>query len=126
MAGLVLDTGALIAIDRGDREVLVRLNEAARGDREPVTSSACVAEAWRDPARQARLARAMKSIVERPLDAESARECGLLLARSDTSQVADAAIALCAGDEDIVLTSDPDEIEQLLDAIPTAARVRAV
>ena len=52
MAGLVLDTGALIAIERSDRRVGAVLFEAARDGLNAVTSSACVAEAWRDPARQ--------------------------------------------------------------------------
>ena len=126
MAGLVLDTGALIAIERSDRRVGAVLFEAARDGLDAVTSSACVAEAWRDPARQARLTRALSGMLARPLDATAARRCGLLLGRSRTSQVADAAIALLAGDDDVVLTSDPDDIQHLLHHIPSPARVRTV
>jgi hypothetical protein len=126
VAGLVLDTGALIAIERNDRGVGALLHESARHGLDAVTSSACVAEAWRDPARQARLTRALTGMLERSLDPGAARRCGLLLARSRTSQVADAAIALLATDDDIVLTSDSDDIRHLLRSIPSAARVHAI
>jgi predicted nucleic acid-binding protein len=126
VAGLVLDTGALIAIERGDRRVGALLHEIARMGIDAVTSSACIAEAWRDPARQARLIRALAGIVERPLDPDQARRCGLLLARSRTSQIADAAIALLASDDDTVLTSDPDDIRHLLRSRPSSATVHAI
>jgi hypothetical protein len=126
VAGLVLDTGALIAIDRGTRQIGALLHESARHGLDAVTSSACIAEAWRDPARQARLSRALTGILERSLDPTAARQCGLLLARSRTSQVADAAIALLADDHDIMLTSDPDDLRHLLGSIPSSARVRTI
>jgi hypothetical protein len=43
MAALVLDTGALIAIDRGDRRLGAVLHEAARHGVDAMTSSVCVA-----------------------------------------------------------------------------------
>ncbi|MDQ6730336.1 MAG: hypothetical protein M3022_08535 [Actinomycetota bacterium] len=126
MAALILDTGALIAIDRGDRRVGAVLHEAARHRIDVITSSACVAEAWRDPARQARLARALAGVVERSLDPAAARECGMLLGRTRTSDIADAAVALLAGADDVVLTSDAGDIEHLLDNTGTGAGIRAV
>jgi hypothetical protein len=126
MAAFVFDAGALIALDRGDRAVGALLAAAAEADIEAVTSSACVAQAWRDPARQARLARALAGMVEMPLDPARARRCGLLLAISATSDIADAAISLLAQDGDTVLTSDHRDIERLLQALGTDARVHAV
>ena len=56
MSGVVFDTGALLALERGDRTVLVLIH-AAREDHETITVPAgCVAQAWRAPARQARVA----------------------------------------------------------------------
>ncbi|MGA2455339.1 MAG: hypothetical protein ABSG93_17655 [Solirubrobacteraceae bacterium] len=126
MAALVFDAGALIALDRGDRAVGALLAVAAQGGDEAVTSSACIAQVWRDPARQARLARALPGLLEWPLDSGQARRCGLLLARAGTSDIADAAVTLLAQDGDTVLTSDPRDIRRLLDANSTDARVRAV
>jgi hypothetical protein len=126
MAAVVFDSGALIALDRGDRQIGALLHEAARQGIEAVTSCACVAEAWRDPARQARLTRALAGMVERPLDSHAARQCGVLLARSHTSDIADAAIALLARPADVVLTSDPGDITRLVKTTASSARIRAV
>jgi hypothetical protein len=126
MAALVFDSGALIALERGDRGVAALLVAAAEGGAEAVTSSACVAQVWRNPARQARLTRALAGFVERELDPRRARDCGALLARSETRDIADAAVSLLADNGDTVLTSDPRDIEHLLSAAGTRARVRSV
>lgn len=126
MAAVVLDTGALIAIDRGDRRIGALLHEAARHRIDAVTSSVCVAQAWRDPARQARLARALAGVMEYPLDPRTARSCGTLLARSATSEVADAAVALLAAGDDVVLTSDRRDLQHLLEATGSNAEIRSV
>jgi|CZKG01.1.fsa_nt_gi hypothetical protein len=126
MAALIFDAGGLIALDRGDRAVGALLAVAARDGHEAITSSACVAQVWRDPARQARLTRALEGIVEWPLDELAARRCGLLLARSGTSDVADAALVLLVRSGDTVLTSDPEDIGRLLKASELDARVRPV
>jgi hypothetical protein len=126
MAAVVLDTGALIAIDRGDRRIGAALHEAARHGIDAVTSSVCVAEAWRDPVRQARLARALAGVIEHPLDPDTARACGVLLARSGTREVADAAVALLAEDDDVVVTSDAGDIRHLLDTTGSVTEIRGV
>jgi predicted nucleic acid-binding protein len=126
MAALVFDSGALIALERGDRDVAAQLAAAATSGVEVMTSSTCVAQVWRDPARQARLARALAGFLECDLDAERARDCGVLLAHSKTRDIADAAVSLLVDDGDTILTSDPRDIERLLDATGTRARVRVV
>lgn len=126
MAALVFDAGALIALDRGDRAVGALLAAAAQADVDAITSSACIAQVWRDPARQARLTRALAGFLEWPLDSACARRCGLLLARTGTSDIADAAVSLLADDGDVVLTSDPQDIQRLLDATGAGARIRTV
>jgi hypothetical protein len=126
MAALIFDTGALIAVDRGDRAVGALLATAAESGVDVLTSSTCVAQASRNPSRQARLSRALSGMLERPLDPTEARRCGLLLARSGTEDIADSATAVLAEDDDTILTSDPSDIERLLDAAGTKARVRAV
>lgn len=126
MATLVFDAGALIALERGDRAVAAMLVAAATSGAEATTSSTCVAQVWRDPARQVRLTRALAGFVERDLDARGARACGALLARSGTTDIADAAVSLLARDGDTLLTSDPEDIKRLLDAAGTRALVRSV
>jgi hypothetical protein len=126
MAALVFDAGALIALERGDRTVVALLALAALQGTEAITSSAVVAQVWRDPTRQARLTRALGGLLEFPLDALAARRCGLLLATAGTSDIADAALALLIQDGDTVLTSDPHDIEHLLQITGTDARIRTV
>jgi len=71
---VVLDAGALIAVDRADRRV-IRLLELAHDIHVP---AGALAQAWRNPARQVRLVRVVASegIAVHPLDAVSAREAG--------------------------------------------------
>jgi hypothetical protein len=126
VAAIVFDTGGLIALDRGDRKVGVLLATAAASGVEAVTSTACVAQAWRNPARQARLARALAGFLECSLDPKAARDCGLLLARTGTIDVIDSALVLLVEAGDTVVTSDPDDIMRLLDAAGIRARVRVV
>jgi hypothetical protein len=126
VAALVFDAGALIALDRGDRGVGALLAAATQDGVEVVTSSACIAQAWRDPARQARLVRALAGFLERPLDPSRARRCGLLLTNARTSDIADAAIVGLVADGDTILTSDPKDIEHLLHAAGRNARVLTV
>lgn len=126
MAALILDAGALIAIERGDDKAAALLRAAALDGTELRTTSACVAQVWREPARQARLARLLAGCVEHPLDPVGARRCGIALGASGTTDVIDASVATLADDGDAILTSDPRDIERLLGAIGTDARVRRV
>ena len=111
---LILDAGALIAIERRDRNLISRL-VAAHEDGERVrTSAAVVAQVWRNGARQATLARVLAGIEEVPLLSEQAREIGLLLATTRSSDVVDGAVAVIARSGDEVLTSDPTDLRTLL------------
>lgn len=121
--GLVLDTGALIAFERGDRQVAALVEATRRRKDRVATSSGCVAQAWRDGARQALLARLLAGTVEHPLHPGDARSVGELCVASGTSDVVDAHLALLADDHDRVVTSDPDDLRTLLQARTSAARI---
>ena len=111
---LVLDSGALIAIERRDRAVIARLVRAHE-DVEPVTTSAAVvAQVIRNRARQVTLERVLAGVDEQPLDSEVARRVGKLLLSSRTADVVDAALALLASPGDEVMTSDPEDLRTLL------------
>jgi hypothetical protein len=126
MAAVVFDTGGLIALDRGEREVGALLAAAAEAGVEVRTSAACVAQVWREPARQAKLARALRGFLEHSLGSTTARRCGSLLAQAGASDVVDAALVLLVDGGDTVVTSDPGDIASLLDAAGTRARLRVV
>lgn len=123
--GLVLDAGALIAFERGDRAAAA-LVEAARRRREPVTtSSGCVAQVWRgDGGRQVLLAGLLRGTREHALGPDTSRTIGSLCGMARTSDAVDAHVALLAGDGDMVLTSDGPDLQVLLQAIGTTALVQ--
>lgn len=111
---LILDAGALIGIDRGDRTIGALLRVAQR-ERIPVrTSAAALAQVWRDGARQANLARTLAGVDTLPLDERTARQIGELLARACMNDVVDGHIALLANTHDTVLTSDVPDIRRLI------------
>lgn len=113
---VVLDAGALIAVDRADRRIL-RLLELA--DEVHVPAGA-LGQAWRNPVRQVRLVRVVRSegVRTHPLDADSACAAGQLCAATGTSDVIDASVAIVARAVDgVVVTSDPDGLRRLDPAI---------
>ena len=85
-AGITLDAGALIAVDRDDRRIIALLARAREtGARSTVPASA-LAQAIRRPERQARLARLIRQPTTDlvPLDRVDATNVGRLLAASGT------------------------------------------
>ncbi len=115
----MLDTGALLAIERRDRVLRSRLTAAIdAGEPEVLLLAPVIAQAWRGGSgRQAPLARFLASpaLVTLDLTVAQARRVGELLARSGTIDVTDAACALLASDRRraTVLTSDPGDLSRL-------------
>lgn len=116
MSGVTFDTGGLIALDRNDRRILALLERAReRGLRVTIPATA-LAQAMRNPARQARLSRLIRqpSTDLMPLDGPSATAVGLLLARTGTTDIADAHVVVCAQRTgQAIVTSDPDDLRRL-------------
>jgi hypothetical protein len=111
---LVLDSGALIALERNDRAMWRRLKTAHLAGSVPLSHGGIVGEVWREGGpRQALLARALAGIEVRALDERLGRLAGKLLAEAGSCNVIDAALALLADDGDDIVTSDPQDIEPL-------------
>jgi hypothetical protein len=111
---LILDSGSLIALDRGDRAMWRRLKSALLAEQPPVTHGGVVGQAWRAGGpRQALLSRALRGMDVLPLDAALGKSAGELLARSGRSDVIDAALVLLARDGDQLITSDPGDLASL-------------
>lgn len=117
MSALVLDAGALIAIDKGERAVLAEVGRALRS-RQPVrTNAMALAQAWRDSGgRQATLARALRDITVESITREDGMRAGELLGATRMKDAIDASVALLAGPGDRVLTSDAQDLRALCDA----------
>jgi hypothetical protein len=111
---LVLDSGALIALEKNDRAMWRRLKAALLAESVPVSHGGIVGQAWRGGGpRQALLALALAGIDVRTLDDSLGRAAGSLLARDGSADVIDAALVLLAEDGDDIVTSDPEDIEPL-------------
>lgn len=122
----VLDAGALVAIDRRDRRIGVRLRVLQQQGTPIRVSSAVVGQVWRDGRRQANLARILAGVGIDALAEEDGRRIGEMLALAGSADVVDAHVALMTGAADLVLTSDPDDIRTLLQARGVTARVQRV
>lgn len=112
----MLDAGALIAVERGDRRIMALLTRERSAGRVPVTHGGVVGQVWRGHARQARLARVLAGVLVAPLDDGLGRAAGALLAVAHASDVIDAALVMLADDGDEILTSDPDDLVLLAQA----------
>lgn len=113
---VVLDSGALIAFDRGDARLRALVRLAEQTSTRLLVPAAVLAQVWRDPARHARLAALMGSGLTDvvALDEAMARAAGALCGRSGTSDVVDATVVLAARLHGaVVLTSDPRDLRRI-------------
>lgn len=122
MIEIVLDAGALIALERRDRTMWSVLKLAAqRGDAVFVPSTV-LAQVWRGTRQQALIARVLAQSVIAPFDG-LARAVGELCGRTRTDDICDAHVALVATGRDALYTSDPNDLRRLLAACPETAPV---
>ncbi len=111
---LVLDAGALLAVERSDRETIALLKQELLAHRVPRTHGGVVGQVWRGgTGRQANLARLLPSLAVDALDEAMGRRAGELLGRARRSDVIDAAVVLLAADGDLILTSDAGDLRPL-------------
>jgi predicted nucleic acid-binding protein len=114
--GIVFDSGGLIALERNNRRIFSILDTALKdGDRLIVPATA-LAQVIRNPARQVRLWRMIQfdktEVI--PLDGSQAQAVGALLARTNTSDIADAHVVICAQTGGYaIVTSDPLDLKRL-------------
>lgn len=115
MSAILLDAGALIAVENNDRSLMARLRVAQRDSRPLRTCAIVVAQVWRG-GRQANLARLLQILEVLPVDERAGRAAGALLAITNTADPVDAALVLISQDSDHILTSDPVDIGVLVAA----------
>ena len=114
MSAVVLDTGALIALERNDRALWSVLRLTASVGADVVVPSTALAQAWRATPAQAQLAKALQHCVIAPFD-PLARAVGELCGRARTKDVCDAHVALvAAAHAGVLYTSDPGDLRHLL------------
>lgn len=116
MNAIVLDAGALVALERDDRSMWTVLKLAASRSAVVLLPTAALAQVWRGGASQTRLARAMRHCDLASFDGV-ARAVGELCGRSRTSDICDAHVAIVAARYGRALyTSDPTDMRRLVAA----------
>ncbi len=116
MTGITLDAGGLIALDRGNRRVLVLVARAVERGLQITVPATALAQAMRNPARQVRLTRLVRQVHTTlvPLNGPDATLVGMLLARTRTTDIVDAHVAVCARRAgQAVVTTDPGDLKRL-------------
>lgn len=109
----IYDTGVLIAADRDDRHIWADHRARLEAGVVPVTTAPVVAQASRSR-RQVRLRRFLRGCDIVAFEATHAHPVGALLAKSATSDIVDAHVAVTASlARAVVVTSDPEDLRVL-------------
>jgi hypothetical protein len=115
--GVTYDTGALIAADRGERRVWARHRALLSRRAVPTVPAPVVAQSWRGSARQVQLARLLSGCDVEIMDDGQARAVGALAARAATTDIVDACVVEGAlRRRDLVVSSDPDDLQSIASA----------
>ncbi len=126
---LILDSGAILALARGDGDTRAALDRARREGYVVVIPTPVLAQVHRggrDPAWVDRVVSRVDALL--PTAVPVARRAGELLARSGTSDAVDAIVAAEALQSipALILTSDPDDLTRLVVGEPEAAGMRVI
>jgi hypothetical protein len=121
---IVLDSGALIAVERNDREMIAIIKRERSENRTPLSHGGVIGQVWRGG--QASLARLLFGVEVQAIDDGFGRRVGVLLGTAGTADVVDAAVVLLAGDGDDIFTSDPNDLRELALAAGTHVELIAI
>lgn len=111
---IVFDAGALLAVERGDRDMVALIKRERQAGRAPLSLGGVVGQVWRGGhGRQAILARLLPGVEVEPLDDDLGRRAGVLLGAARQADVIDAAVVLLAQEGDEIFTSDPGDLREL-------------
>lgn len=116
MNGLTLDTGALIAVQRGSARMTALLRRVVADGMSLSVPAAALAQAWRDGSRQARLARLLTASETEvvAMDHATARAIGAICGQAGVDDVVDVSVVLCARERrDTIVTSDQRDLRRI-------------
>lgn len=115
---LVYDSGALVAAERRSTRAWALHREALRSQITPTLPVAVLGQVWRGRPSQADLARFLRGCEVTPDTEELARAAGVACGASGTADVVDALVVVLARQLAApVVTSDPDDLRHLAEAI---------
>ncbi len=116
--GITYDAGALIAAERGERQMWARHRALLLRREVPTVPAPVLAQAWRGTARQAQLARLTAGCHLETLDEDRAKATGTIASRARTSDIVDACVVEGAlRRHDLVMTSDPGDLHAIATAL---------
>jgi hypothetical protein len=124
VSGITFDAGGLIALDRGDRRAIALLARATERSMRITIPATALAQAIRNPAKQARLCRLIRQVGTDliALDGPEATAVGLLLARTGTTDIVDAHVVICAQRaRQAVVTSDAGDLGRIAPSLQLVA-----
>jgi predicted nucleic acid-binding protein len=124
--GTTYDTGALLAAEADRPEIWsLHVRSLQRGE-QPVVPAVVLAQAWRGGP-QATLSRLLRGCRIEELDEARARAAGVFCARSGTRDIVDAVVVAGAlARADLVVTSDPDDLERIASALGASIRCQRI
>jgi predicted nucleic acid-binding protein len=123
MAGLTLDSGALIAYERREVRVRALLQEVQRRGLDVTVPTVVLAETWRGGVRSARVAQLLQACIVEPLDETLARAAGEALAKVKGGVIDALVMASAATRGDRVLTGDPQDLRMFCAVFPAVVVV---
>lgn len=125
--GVTYDTGALLAGERNDRRMWALHAGFLATDVSPVVPAPVLAQAWRGGTRQASLSRLLALCEVEPMSEPLARAVGVIAGQSAVSDVVDTAVVEGAlRRTDGVVTSDPEDISTIAEALGKSLRIDVV
>ncbi len=117
MAGITYDTGALLAAEKGNRALWALHKRALDRGLRPTIPAGVLAQAWRGGP-QAQLSRLLTGCRFETLTEQASRATGAACARSERPDVVDASVVVGAlVREDVVFTSDPEDLAAVASAL---------
>jgi hypothetical protein len=127
VTGVTYNTGALVAAERNNRKMWELHAGLIAEEVVPVVPAPVLAQAWRSGARQASLARVLRTCDVEPMSEELAKRVGALVTESGHDDIVDVAVvegAIRRGDS--VVTSDAGHIRQIAEAAGTTLRIASI
>lgn len=119
--GVTFDTGALIALERGDQRMRRVLKGATRKDVQIVVPVAVIAEWWRGGRRNQEL---LDGVDVEPLSERLAKIAGEAVATVGATAIDAIVMASAAQRGDVVYTSDFDDLDRLRQCFPGVTVLR--
>jgi predicted nucleic acid-binding protein len=114
---IVYDTGALLAAERRNPDLLALHDELTAARIRPIVPIVVLAQAWRGGP-QHQISRTLKGCDILPDDQRTGRAAGVLCGAAGTADVVDAIVVATAVQQQAsVVTSDPDDLTHLAASI---------